>query len=175
MEAPAHQRKNQARYSAKIIVEIVDSQNEVVPIRALLDTGTSEMILLKPFLSPTSVWGYEGSNVTTWKTLGGDFVTHRKAQIKFAFPELSDKKHISWTTHVDQHTKPTNALYDMIIGMDCMCSLGIYVNTKEKVITWEGNSIPLRKRGELQDPVLLQQLYASTLETSAVLLEAEEH
>jgi hypothetical protein len=47
--------------------------------------------------------------------LGGDFVTYRKTEIKFAFPELSDKKHISWTTHVDQHTKPTNALYDMIL------------------------------------------------------------
>jgi hypothetical protein len=62
----------------------------------------------------------------------------------------------------------------MIIGMDCMCSLGIYVNTEEKVITWEGNSIPLRNRGELQDPMLLQYIYALTLENSPVLLEAEE-
>jgi hypothetical protein len=62
----------------------------------------------------------------------------------------------------------------MIIGMDCMCSLGIYVNTEEKVITWEGNSIPLQKQGELQDPILLQYLYALTLENSPVLLEAEE-
>jgi hypothetical protein len=58
--------------------------------------------------------------------------------------------------------------------MDCMCSLGIYVNTEKKVITWEGNSIPLRNRGELQDPMLLQYIYALTLENSPVLLEAEE-
>jgi hypothetical protein len=124
MEAPMHQRQNFARYSAEIIVEIVDSQNNIVPRRALLDTGTSEMILLKPFISPTSVRGYDGSPIT-WKTLGGDFVTHRKAEIKFAFPELSDKKYVTWVTHVDHSTKPTNSLYDMIIGMDCMCSLGI--------------------------------------------------
>jgi hypothetical protein len=49
IEAPLHQRQNTARYSAEIIVEIVDSQNKVVPIRALLDTGTSETILLKLF------------------------------------------------------------------------------------------------------------------------------
>jgi hypothetical protein len=104
IEAPMHQRQNTARYSAEIIVEIVDSQNQVVPIRALLDTGTSETILLKPFLSSTSVWGYKGSTVTTWTTLGGDFVTHRKAEIKFGFPELSDKKYITWTTHVDHST-----------------------------------------------------------------------
>jgi hypothetical protein len=114
IEAPMHKRQNTARYSAEIIVEIVDSQNNVVPIRALLDTGTSEtIVLLKSFLSPTSVRGYKGSPVT-WKTLGGDFVTHRKAEIKFAFPELSDKKHISWTTHVDQHTKPNN-LYGLYV------------------------------------------------------------
>jgi hypothetical protein len=62
----------------------------------------------------------------------------------------------------------------MIIGMDCMCSLGIYINTEEKVITWEGNSIPLKKRGELQDPLQLQYLYLMTVGTSPVLSEAEE-
>jgi hypothetical protein len=78
--------------------------------------------------------------------LGGNFETHRHLQIQFAFPELSDKKYITRVTHVDQHTNPNKALYDMIIGMDCMCSLGIYINTtEEKVITWEGNSIPLKK------------------------------
>jgi hypothetical protein len=106
--------------------------------------------------------------------LGGNFVTHRKAETKFTFPELSDKKHVTWTTHVDHSTKSINSLYDMIISMDCMCSLGIYVNTEEKVITWEGNSIPLLKRGELQDPVLLQYIYALTLENSPLVLEAEE-
>jgi hypothetical protein len=55
MEAPMHQRQNTAWYSAEIIVEIVNAQNEVIPIRALLDTCTSETILLKPFLSLTSV------------------------------------------------------------------------------------------------------------------------
>jgi hypothetical protein len=148
MEAPMHQMQNVARYSAEIIVEIVDSTNNIVPIRALLDTGTSEMIVLKSYLSLNTIRGYKGAPVK-WKTLGGNFETHRQAQIQFAFPELSDKKYITWVTPVDQHTNPNKALYDMIIGMDCMCSLGIYINTEEKVITWEGNSIPLKKRGEL--------------------------
>jgi hypothetical protein len=77
--------------------------------------------------------------------LGGNFITHCQAKIQFAFPELSDKKYVTWIVHVDHHTNPTKALYDMVIGMDCMCSLGIYVNTEEKVITWEGNSIPLKE------------------------------
>jgi hypothetical protein len=65
-------------------------------------------------------------------------------------------------------------MYDMIIGMDCMCSLGIYVNTDEKVITWEGNTIPLKERGQLQDTSLLNYLYSLTIDTSKVLLEAKE-
>jgi hypothetical protein len=168
MEAPMHQMQNVARYSAEIIVEIVDSMNNIVPIRALLDTGTLERIILKSYFSLNTIQGYKGAPVK-WKTLGGNFETHRQAQIQFAFPELSDKKYITWVTHVDQHTYPNKALYDMIIGMDCMCSLGIYINTEEKVITWEGNSILLKKCGELQ------YLYLMTVGSSPVLSEAEEH
>jgi hypothetical protein len=173
MEAPTHKLQDFNHYSAEIIVKIVDSKNEIVPIRALLDTGTSETLLLKQFLSPNSPRGYKGTPVK-WKTLGGNFITHRKAKIQFAFPELSDKKYVTWIVHVDHHTNPTKSLYDMIIGMDCMCSLGIYINTEEKVINWEGNLIPLKKRGELQDPILLQQIYLMTINTSPVLIEAEE-
>jgi hypothetical protein len=173
VEAPLHKRRKVEHYSAEIIVEIVDSKNNVVPIRALLDTGTSETILLKRFLAPNSPKGYKGAPVT-WKTLGGNFVTHRRAKIQFAFPELSDKKSISWVVHVDQHTHPNTAMYDMIIGMDCMCSLGIYVKTDEEVITWEGNSIPLKECGTLQEPGLLHDIYLMTIDASPVLLEAEE-
>jgi hypothetical protein len=171
MEAPSKKQKV-AHYSADMIVEIIDAKNNVVPIRALLDTGTSETIILKPFVAPNCPKGYKGSPVT-WKTLGGNFITHRRAKIQFAFPELSDKKTVTWVVHVDQHTNPKDALYDMIIGMDCMCELGIYVNTDEKVITWEGNSIPLKERGQLQDKELLNYLYSISTDTSEVLAEAE--
>jgi hypothetical protein len=173
MEAPMHQRQDVARYSAEIIVEIIDSMNNAILIRALLDTGTSETIILKSYLSQNTIRGYKGAPVK-WKTLGGNFETHRQAKIEFAFPELSDKKYITWIAHVDQHINPDKALYDMIIGMDCMCSIGIYIDTKEKVITWEGSSIPLKKRGELQDPFQVQYLYLMTVGMSPVLEEAEE-
>jgi hypothetical protein len=109
IEAPLHKRCKVEHYSAKIIIKIVNSKNNLVPIRALLDTGTFEMILLKHFLSPNSPKGYKGAPVA-WKTLGGNFTTHRRAKIQFAFPELSDKKSISWVVHVDQHTHPQKRL-----------------------------------------------------------------
>jgi hypothetical protein len=104
----------------------------------------------------------------------GNFVTHCRAKVQFAFPELSDKKSVAWVVHIDSQTNPKNAMYDMIIGMDCMCELGIYVNTDDKVITWEGSSIPLKERGQLQDKELLNYLYSMSVDTSKILLEAEE-
>jgi hypothetical protein len=96
-------------------------------------TQAHQKQLLKSFVAPNSPKGYEGKPVT-WKTLGGNFITHHWAKVQFAFPELSDKKSITWIVHVDlKNTDPTKTMYDMIIGMDCMCSLGIYVNTDEKV------------------------------------------
>jgi hypothetical protein len=147
MEAPLKKQKV-VQYSAEIIVEIVDAKNNVVPIRALLDTGTSETILLKPFLAPGCPKGFKGSPVT-WKTLGGNFVTHSRAKVQFAFPELSDKKSVAWVVHIDSETNPKDAMYNMIIGMDCMCDLGIYVNTDEKVITWEGMFSPFPVTGKI--------------------------
>jgi hypothetical protein len=47
VEAPLHKRQKVEHYSAEIIVEIVDSKTNLVPICALLDTGTSETIFLK--------------------------------------------------------------------------------------------------------------------------------
>jgi hypothetical protein len=63
MEAPMHQRQNVARYSAEIIVDILDLTNNVIPIRARLDTGTSETIILKSYLSPNTIRGYKGTPV----------------------------------------------------------------------------------------------------------------
>jgi hypothetical protein len=71
------------------------------------------------------VRGYKGAPVK-WKTLGGNFITHHQARIQFAIPELSDKKYVTWIVHVDQHTDPTKTLYDMVIGMDCMCNIVIF-------------------------------------------------
>jgi hypothetical protein len=82
---------------------------------------------------------------------------------------------VTWVVHVDQQTNPKDALYDMIIGMDCMCKLGIYVNTDEKVITWEGNSIPQKERGQLQDEKLLNYLCFSQIELHNALFCSNAH
>ena len=104
--------------------------------------------------------------------MGGSFTTTRQALVDFSFPELSGSKKVTWICHVDDKTDKSKTLYDMIIGMDLMTTIGIMVDTKEKVIKWEGHMTPLKAHGDLQDQEhcnMLHDLYAAS-----VLDEAEE-
>ena len=60
-----------------VAVELLDRQGNLVPITALLDTGTRSTIVLKPFIKK----GAASSNATgqqEWTTLGGKFYTSTK-------------------------------------------------------------------------------------------------
>jgi hypothetical protein len=63
------------QYTADIIVEIKNRDGTVVPMRALLDTGTTSTIILREFVGK----GRAHTNTkkrTKWKTLGGTFTTN---------------------------------------------------------------------------------------------------
>ena len=159
-------------YSAEILVELEDRDDNIVPICALLDTGMSATLLLHKFVKKGSAKGHKALP-TKWHTLGGTFVTHRKALMEFKFPELSTSKKVQWKTHVDHVTDPKHAAYDMIIGMDLMTEIGIFVNTADKQIHWEEAFIPLKQRGDLNDPEYIQLLYEYST-APEVLFEAED-
>ena len=158
-------------YSPEIIVEIEDRNGDKVPIKCLLDTGTSASILLRQFVKRGRAKSYKGHK-TVWNTMGGNFQTHRKALVDFKFPQLSDSKSVTWIVHIDETTDPKKSLYDMIIGMDLMTELGIYVNTEDKMIHWEGNVTPLVERGLYKDREMVHQLYHSAV--NPIVMEAEE-
>ena len=63
---PAKRQKKQ-HYSAEIIVEIEDRNGDLVPIRALLDTGTSSTIILRQFVKRGRAKSYKGHR-TKWST-----------------------------------------------------------------------------------------------------------
>ena len=73
-------------------------------------------------MSETSKFKHEQ---TTWKMMGGNFRTHRKARISFKMIEFSHNKVVNWTAHVDDQTKPELAKYDMIISSDLLSELKI--------------------------------------------------
>ena len=89
----------------EVIVEIEDRKGDVIPIKCLLNTGTSATIILRQFVAKGKAKGYKGHE-THWGTMGGIFVTKRKALLEFKLPEVSTNKHIKWICHVDDTDKP---------------------------------------------------------------------
>jgi hypothetical protein len=157
LNRPAKKSKP-SHYTGEILVEIEDRYGTLVPIRALLDTGTTSTIVVRQFIRKGRAKGYKGKR-TVWNTLGGQFSTNWKALIEFKFPELSNDKKVTWICHVDDKTDHKTASYDIIIGMDLMTDVGIYIDTKDKVIRWEGSETPLKNRSTLSDPTVRNQLY----------------
>ena len=155
-----------------MIVEVTDRKGDLVPISALLDTGTSSTIILAPFVAEGTTTPNK-SGAQQWETLGGKFSTTSTARISFKFPELDTSKVVTWACHVDDKTSKEKASYDMIIGMDLMVDIGIFVNTATRTIDWHDASVPLRKRGMLREAYFLQTCYQQSIQPE-VLKEAED-
>jgi hypothetical protein len=79
------------QYTADIIVEINNIDGSVVPMRALLETGTTATIILREFVCK----GRARTNtkkITKWKTLGGTFTTNYESLLNLKFPKISTSK-----------------------------------------------------------------------------------
>ena len=134
----------------KVVGQIRDSTGELVPIRVLLDTGTTSTILLKKFVSPKMrKYRVNAKKSMTWNTLGGSFKTRHVSDVRFRLPEFSSHRTIDWRVHVDEHTDPDLARYDMIIGTDLLKELKMELSFKDNTMTWEEATISMKDYGTL--------------------------
>jgi hypothetical protein len=143
-EPEAAQENKPVQYTADIIVEIIKNRDgTVVPMRNLLDIGTTSTIISREYMGK----GRARTNkkkITKWKTLGGTFTTNYEFLLDFKFPEISTHKVVTWQAHVDDKTSSKQAAYDMIVGMDLMTSIGITLYCEQRCIRWGGTKIPLK-------------------------------
>ena len=167
-------RQKMSHATTEIIVQMPDRNGNLVPIRGLLDSGTTSTILLKRYVNRINKI-YKNPKKTPWTTLGGKFFTQRKALVNFTFPEFSNTKKIEWKVHVDEHTNPDQAQYDMIIGSDLMEKLGIELSYKNKTILWDDVSISMKNRGTLQDRDMVDAIYSVTQDAPVLKLSEERH
>jgi hypothetical protein len=158
------------QYTADIIVEIKNRVGTVVPMRALLDTGTTATIILREFVGKKRA-RTNTKKITKWKTLGGTFITNYESLLDFKFPKLSTSKIMTWQAHVDDKNSSKEAAYDMIMGMDLMTSIGIMVDCEKRCIRWDGTEIPLKTRATLNNDEMLHMLYHALNEPN-ILQEA---
>jgi hypothetical protein len=154
---PRDKRRKFDHFTPEVVLELENNEGQIVPIRALLDTGTSSTIILKEHMRKGFVSHHKGHD-TVWKTLGGTFKTKRKGLLEFKFPELTNNQTITWVAHVDDANKAKDTMYDMIIGMDLMITIGIHVDTAQKMVIWRDHSTPLKQRGTMQDSSVMEAM-----------------
>jgi predicted aspartyl protease len=171
-EPEAAPEKKPVQYTTDTIVKIKNRDGTVVPMRSLLDTGTTSTIILREFVGK----GRALTNTkkrTKCKTLGGTFTTNYESLLDFKFPEISTIKVVTWQAHVDDKTSSKEAAYDMIMGIDLMKSIGITVDCEQRCIIWGGTEIPLKTRTTLNNDEILHMLYHAENEPD-ILQEAEK-
>ena len=157
----------------EVIVEIENKKGKIVPIRALIDTGTTGTLLLKEYLSPRTPKAYKKPERTKWTTIGGTFETKRKAVVNFRLPEFDTQKKVTWKVNIDDTTDPSKAAYDMIIGTDLLRELKVDIKFSDGRVCWEGTEIPFKQRGVLQSREATEDLYYQAI-APPVITEAEE-
>jgi hypothetical protein len=91
---PRDKRRKFHHFIAKVVVELENNMGQFIPIKALLDTGTSSTFILKEHMRKGLVSHHKGHD-TSWKTLGGTFKTKRKGLIEFRFPELTNHQTVT--------------------------------------------------------------------------------
>ena len=109
------------------------------PLKVLLDSGTSATIVNKKFCEKLKC---KPAPKTLWKTKGGNFSTNQKVRAIFKLPEFDERKAIEWECHVDD-TKGQQS-YDMIIGCELLEELGMILDYKQCVMTWEDAEVPMK-------------------------------
>jgi hypothetical protein len=102
-EAEADPETKPVQYAADIIVEIKNRDGTVVPMRALLDAGTTSTIILREFV------GKGRSHTNTKKNQVGNtrryfhYNYHYQSLLDFSFQEISTSKVLTWQARVDHH------------------------------------------------------------------------
>jgi gag-polyprotein putative aspartyl protease len=110
-----------------------------VTIKALLDSGASESLINRKYVSKLRVKNSDKTS-TVWSTPGGDLHTSSKVKGQFTIPKLQDKKLIEWNLHVAENM----GVYDMIIGRDILSFLKIDIRFSDQVVIWDGSEMPFK-------------------------------
>ena len=104
-------------------------------LRVLYDSGASGCLIDEGYCLKKS------KSNKSFSTANGAYKTNFDSEVFFTLPEFSNSKIVKWNFAV---AKSSDIGYDMVIGRDLMESLGIDLLFSRKVVTWEGNELPMR-------------------------------
>ena len=108
--------------------------------KMLLDSGSSSSII-STRLATLGVSVDQGTPVR-WSTVQGSFSTQNRVKLKFSLPAFSSNKNIHYTFHVAK--KHTSLGYDVIAGIDFLTALGVQLDFKARMITWDDITVEMQ-------------------------------
>ena len=152
-------RPKTGQKSPEIVVEIATSTSDDDRriLRCLIDSGSSDSIILDAFVSGFKK--QKSKQAHQWTTKGGIFKTDARCAVPFYMVDFSTQKRVTWTFHVDSTTTPSGAGYDMIIGRDLLFKLGIDIKFSSGTLKWDDTEVPMREFGELRDRQMAYHCY----------------
>ena len=112
-------------------------------LKILLDSGASATIAYKK-----AVNGLKTKNQpdTVWTSAAGRFSTSKTVKTPLVFPEFSETRIVTARIHTSEQLLGG---YDMIIGRDLLCDLGIVLDFKNQSIIWGDGEIPMKPRNSV--------------------------
>ena len=106
-------------------------------VRILLDSGSSSTVMCAKLAKKLKI---KRTRDVKWTTMAGDVKTGYKTKTEFLLPEFFEDRLIEWDIHLTE----TLGNYDMIVGRDILCELGIDINFSTSTCTWDNSTIPMR-------------------------------
>ena len=110
----------------------------------LIDTGASGCIVSYKIAKKLRI---TKETECKWNTAAGIMTTNKRTKLQFMLPELSETKLIEWKMHIVENE---NMNYDIILGRDILEQLEIIIDFKDKQITWDEISVPMRTKDALK-------------------------
>ena len=138
-------KKQKLQYPSPVVKGILKYSIDdriVKNITVLLDSGASRSVINEKYVPHSKCTSNE---IVYWNTIAGRFETKKKAEVSFQLPSLHEKRIITSVVHVS----PELNTYDMILGRDLLQDLGIVLNFKDQIITWDDSMTKMQDNENL--------------------------
>ena len=108
----------------------------------LFDSGASDSFVREKYVKHLK--HKFTKKVTDYEVAGGKFTTKKEVKVRFSLPEFCDSKIITGRFKIDSDSTDKGLGYDMIVGRDLLFKLGVELNFKDEVISWDSMSCPMK-------------------------------
>ena len=140
------------------------SMNPVHSWRVLLDSGSDgDLIFQNKQVNPSLAQEtYRRCKPQVWRTTYGKFCTDKQASLDITIPEYSRSKRFHIEPDVVEYSDDQMPYFDLILGVNTMERLGIILNFKDKTITVDQITLPMRHWSSIQTPKSRHKIWLQT-------------